>query len=212
MSVVTSAKYRGDTLIEVLFATAAFSLVAVGSLLIMNQGTATAQRALEITLVRQEVDAQAETIRFLNASYIHTYQNGLKNYPANTPAGQWQLMQNSINSTHAMVISSSNGGTVCQTPPQGSFILNTKTATFIAPEDGKLKSATTFSQVHYDDNDNHVISADGLWIEAISSTVTGNNQDNAGYIDFFIRACWDSPGQNIPVTLDTVVRLYEPRG
>ena len=212
MSVVTSAKYRGDTLIEVLFATAAFSLVAVGALLIMNQGTATAQRALEITLVRQEVDAQAETIRFLNASYVHAYQNGVTNYPANTPAGQWQLMQNSVKTTNATSISSSNGGTICQTPPQGSFILNTKKATFIAPEDGKLNSAMTFSQVHYD-NVNQVVSAEGLWIEAIrSTTITGNNQDNAGYIDFYIRACWDSPGQNIPVTLDTVVRLYEPRG
>ncbi len=61
---------RGDTLIEVLFAITIFSLVAVSSMAIMNQGTDTAQRSLEITLVRQEIDAQAETLRFLNASYI----------------------------------------------------------------------------------------------------------------------------------------------
>ena len=49
-------------------------------------------------------------------------------------------------------------------------------------------------------------------IEAIrSKTIRENNQANAGYIDFHIRACWDSPGQSVPVTIGTIVRLYEPR-
>ncbi|MBJ58357.1 hypothetical protein CMN24_01415, partial [Candidatus Saccharibacteria bacterium] len=56
---------RGDTLIEVLFAVTVFSFVVVSSLAIMNQGTAAAQRSLEISLVRQQVDAQADSLRFL---------------------------------------------------------------------------------------------------------------------------------------------------
>jgi len=201
---------RGDTIIEVLFAITIFSLVAVGGLAIMNQGTATSQRALEITLVRQEVDAQAEALRFLNSSYVSSYRSGASYDPA-TPAGQWKLMQDSIIAT-ANVTASDFGGTSCVTPPNGSFIINTKTAVFVAPSEGKLQMAQTFSQVIYD-NANQIISADGLWIEAVrSTTVMGNNQSNTGYVDFHIRACWDSPGQDIPVTIGTIVRLYEPRG
>ena len=70
-------KNRGDTIIEVLFAITVFSLVVVSSLSIMNQGSATAQRTLEISLVRQQIDAQAETLRFLNTSYVAAYQAGV---------------------------------------------------------------------------------------------------------------------------------------
>ena len=57
---------QGDTIVEVLFAVVVFALVAVGSMSIMNQGTATAERSLEITLVRQQMDAQAEAIRYIH--------------------------------------------------------------------------------------------------------------------------------------------------
>lgn len=212
MLVYNCQKIRGDTLIEVLFATAIFSLIAVGGLSIMNQGTAASQRALEITLVRNEIDAQAETLRFLNASYIAAYQPGVNSYLANTPAGQWQLMHNSIIATGASSASPFGAvGLSCQSLPQGSYILNTKNATFIQPASGKLRQAQTFSQVVYDVS-GQVSSADGIWIEAVRSTSSGNpNQAKAGYIDFNIRACWDSPGQSAPVTIGTIVRLYEPR-
>jgi prepilin-type N-terminal cleavage/methylation domain-containing protein len=73
---------KGDTLIEVLFAVTVFSLVAVGSLSIMNQGTTVAQRSLETTLVRQEIDAQAETLRFVHDSYIAAYPNVVSGEPS----------------------------------------------------------------------------------------------------------------------------------
>src|SRR5680860_193785 len=203
LSMVVKKRFnRGDTLIEVLFAITIFSLVAVGGLSIMNQGTATSQRALEITLVRQEIDAQAEALRFLNSSFISAYQSGAT-YPSNTPAGQWQLMQNSIIATGIVSASAFGAGTDCQASPQGSFVINTKNATFISPTDGKLGLAQTFSQVRYDTGD-QVTMAEGIWIEAVRSvTVAGNDQSNAGYIDFNIRACWDSPGQSVPVTIGT---------
>ncbi len=206
MSLINNTKNRGDTLIEVLFAVAVFSLVAVGSLSIMNQGAATAQRALEITLVRQEIDAQAETLRFLNASYIQAYQSGITSYP-NTPADEWQW----IKAKAVANVSVSDLGTC--TPPNNSFVLNTRKAKFV-PLVGNvtLTVATTFSQVEYSGADD-VTKAAGIWIEAISSPINNSNdQGNAGYIDFHIRACWDSPGQSVPVTLGTIVRLYEPRG
>lgn len=57
---------QGDTLIEVLFAVSIFSAVVVGTIVIMNQGIASAQQALEINLVRNQIDTQAELLRHLN--------------------------------------------------------------------------------------------------------------------------------------------------
>jgi len=61
---------RGDTLIEVLFAIVIFCLVAVIAVSLMNQGVATAQSSLEINMARNEIDAQAEALRFIQNSFL----------------------------------------------------------------------------------------------------------------------------------------------
>lgn len=65
-----SATKRGDTLIEVMFAIAVFSLVAVVSITMMNAGVASAERSLELVTARNELNAQAEALRFIHSSYI----------------------------------------------------------------------------------------------------------------------------------------------
>ena len=62
--------HRGDTLIEVIFAISVFSLVAVISLSAMNQSIETAQGSLEVTMARNEIDAQAEALRFIHNSFL----------------------------------------------------------------------------------------------------------------------------------------------
>ena len=52
---------RGDTIIEVMFAFVLFSMVIVGAFMIMNQGMALAQRSLEVTQVRQQIDSDCST-------------------------------------------------------------------------------------------------------------------------------------------------------
>lgn len=205
---------RGDTLIEVLFAVSVFSLVAVGGLAVMNQGAATSQRSLEVTLVRQEMDSQSETLRFLNSSYIAAYKAG-GTYGASTPAGQWARMTANVQA-HPLINATALGGAQCpSTHPAGSFILNTQLATFIDPTQNVIVPAKTFAHLNYvDDGSGNMIvsSAEGLWIEGIrSAKSTDTSQATIGYIDFHILACWDSPGQSVPVTLGTIVRLYEPR-
>ncbi len=204
---------KGDTLIEVLFAVSVFSLVAVGGLSVMNQGASASQRSLEITLVRQQMDAQAETLRFLNSSYVAAHRTGAT-YPSTTPAGQWWRMSEYVR-TNTIPNISQLGTTTCPTSyPVGSFIMNSQLATFVDPAQNVLTPARTFSQVNYAivSGSPVVSSSEGLWIEAVrSSTSTDTNQSNIGYIDFHILACWDSPGQSVPVTLGTIVRLYEPR-
>lgn len=215
---------RGDTMIEVLFAIAVFSLVAVCSLSIMNQGTATSQRSLEITLVRQQIDAQAEALHFLNESYAANYQSGTTYFDyhndaleQNTPSGQWAIMMERLDIVDDGTVSDfglDNGK--CPTPnPQKSFILNTRKAKFVSPANGLIKPATTYARVIYkQDNSNDIDLVEGIWIEAIHKKfpTSTNGQRNAAYVDFHIRACWEDPGQSAPMTLGTIVRLYEPQG
>lgn len=61
---------RGDTLIEVMFAFAVFALVAIMSVTMMNLGLAASERSLEVVTVRNEINAQAEALRFIHSSYI----------------------------------------------------------------------------------------------------------------------------------------------
>lgn len=64
------SQLKGDTLVEVMFAVGIFGAVAIGAIGIMNRGLYDAQKALEITMARQEIDAQAEALRFIHEAYI----------------------------------------------------------------------------------------------------------------------------------------------
>ena len=60
---------RGDTLVEVMFSVAVFGLVAIGVVTLMNSSLAATQSSLENTMVRTEIDAQAEALRFIHDAY-----------------------------------------------------------------------------------------------------------------------------------------------
>ena len=66
---------RGDTLVEVMFAVGIFGMVAIGAISLMNRGLATAQGTLEAAMARQEIDAQAEALRFIRDGYIGEISN-----------------------------------------------------------------------------------------------------------------------------------------
>lgn len=201
---------RGDTLIEVLFGITVFSFVIVGALTIMNQGSAAAQRSLEISLVRQQIYAQAEALRFAHDSYVAIYQQGISfnvSDATTSPAEEWyQMATSGFSATEPSPFSAPVS---CPTPPPGSFIMDTRTVAFVAGTPATLQASETFAQVAYQD-DGRFIAAQGLWIEPLRF---GNvSQPEAGYIDFHIRACWEGPGISTPMTTGTIVRLYEPRG
>ncbi|HET8884648.1 MAG TPA: prepilin-type N-terminal cleavage/methylation domain-containing protein [Candidatus Saccharimonadales bacterium] len=204
---------QGDTLIEVMFAFAIFALVAVGSLTIMNQGIATAQRSLEITLVRAQMDAQAEAIRYIHQAYVAAYQKG-----GPTPTGtaaEWLAMTSKTTGKGADSASQfgQTNDTLCPetVPGERPFILNARTATVwdSVPQSSPLAGASLppFAQIIYND-DSSINQAYGIWVEAIPSS---SNTNGTGFVDFHIRSCWSGAGSSAPVTLGTIVRLYEPR-
>ena len=61
---------KGDTLIEVTLAVGIFSMVAIAIVAVMSSGVSEAQTSLETTLAREEIDTQAEALRFIHSAYI----------------------------------------------------------------------------------------------------------------------------------------------
>lgn len=173
------ASERGDTIIEVLFATAALSLVIVISFMIMNRGVATAQLAVENTFVRQNIDGQAEAIRYLRNAFVHTDD------PTGSVRAQWDRIMN-----NHLVSQASEFGT-CD-PGGRAFYINTDNATVQT----NIEPAETFAGAEF---------GQGLWVEAVQPTIPAGQPR---YVDFHIRACWDPPGSGPTVTTGTIVRLY----
>jgi hypothetical protein len=192
---------RGDTIIEVILAVVIFALIAVGSLTIMNQGLATAERSLEITLVRQQMDAQAEALR-----YIHDVR--LAAAPGSTST--WSDLITTYGQPNASPYGVSGGA--CTLPNGGGykpFILNARTAQ-VSTSPPTLAAigvgVPPYPQVIYNP-DSSIQQAYGLWVEAVPSSSLPLTR----FVDFHIRACWDGPGSSVPMTLGTIVRLYDPR-
>lgn len=217
---------RGDTIIEVIFAVTVFSLVAVGGITIMNQGAATAQRSLEIGLVREQIDSQADALRYIHSAYI---ANGATP-GADTP---WErVIAKAYDATDSSVIGLSgligSSGTECASPSDGTgkpFAINaneldTKNADKylllgqaansyednIADTTKNLfASPETYAMLRYPGSGGvSRVVADGIWVQAVKSPAG----TPVGYYDFHIMACWSSPGQSVPSTLGTIVRLY----
>lgn len=209
---------RGDTIIEVLFAITIFSLIAVGGLSLMHQGTALAQRALEISHVRQQIDAQADALRYINKAYVADYgQNG-------AATALWNhITSNQINVGTLDDFAKLAENNVCHLPipSKQPFALdvnridtdlitnppNIDVDPIIRPTD----DTATYARVRYDDSG--VARAEGIWIQAVrSDDQTIDGKLRPGFYDFHIRACWYSVGQARPMVAGTIVRLYEPRG
>lgn len=209
MSVINNQQ-AGDTIIEVLFAMAIFALVTVGGLSIMNKGAAAVQRSLEITQVRNEIDSQAEALRFLNASYLAAYKTGSV---GSGLAKEWNDIKYSY--TVAPNFIDDPVSDECKGPIFGTgrpyFIVDTKNVKVIRLiQNYNYNLPATYSQLRFDQlHEATFEAADGIWIQAVKSNEGLTSKSE--YIDFHIRACWFSVGQSIPVSLETIVRLYEPR-
>ncbi len=202
-------KQAGDTLIEVMFAVTVFSAVIVGALTIMNQGAAAAQRSLEITLVRQQVDSQADTLRFMHDSYVSLYRPGISFAATDqSPAAQWYRMTRSSQAV-ANADAYNGDSATCPEAPSKSFIIDPRKAAYISSASSKT-AAKSFAQVTYRPDGS--LASEGIWIQAVQSAPSSDRlQANVGYIDFHIRACWDGPGNGPMLKTGTIVRLYEPR-
>ena len=166
---------RGDTLIEVALAIGIFSLVAVAVVAVVSGSTSNAQAALELTITREEIDAQAEAIRFIQTSYI---AGGSANAQGNTKYKElWkEIADNAINLSNTVTstditdaILNYNPST-CESIYQGdnlarqhAFVINTRNlglsdvnSIIIRPKSGNIgafKAAATYPRMVYDNEE-----------------------------------------------------------
>lgn len=186
-------RQQGDTLIELVIAFAIFSLAAIMTLAILNRGVAATQRTLEATQVRQQIDSQAELIRYIHA----------------TNPTLWASLIASSTTTPDPITSN----TACPDLPQNEafFInptINTAEPNKTTLDKTRITSLTyrkpqTYAKVDYGATGQQ---AQGIWVQVAQAQNNGNPTVRA--YDFYIHACWDSVGQDFPMTLGTIVRLY----
>ncbi len=196
---------RGDTIIEVMVAFAVFAMVAVGAFTIMNQGTAGAQNTLETTLVRQQVDNQAEYIRYLHQAYISN-PNDLTPGSASVKFKDILAFAETAHD-NGLTQPSSFGATCTQTIPgtdTSRFVLNKSgdRISNVRPASSIGAAVAPYAQLA-DSTTSY-----GLWIEPIVSEPDASGTTR--YIDFHVRACWESASASSQSTLGTIVRLYVP--
>ena len=233
---LTLAKYKGDTLVEVLFAVAVFSAIAVGSISIMNQGVATSQNALEVTLVRNNIDSQAELLRHLqNAKLTSIGRSGsLSSGSSSTESGrlaaEWDKITSNLLVDNAGDYSRLMTFEQCDLAAINDNFVIANTASdlakvfFINTRDGSVynygskpdsfRVAQTFAQVRQPENiailDNPV--SEMVWIQAVKSSSDVSTLNNTVAYDFHIRACWQGSGTDFNMMkLGTIVRLYMPK-
>lgn len=182
---------QGDTIIELVLAFAIFSLAAVGTISLLNSGVATTQRNLETTLVREQVDTQAETIRYIKDTKDPLWQ---------TLIGSTISSPLALNASCQPVSSISQGFYVQPVinkidPTQTKFVRKSITsATYITP--------VTYAKIDYDTG---ATQSQGIWIQV---TKAQQNGPISAY-DFYIHACWNSVGLHVPMTAGTIVRIYD---
>lgn len=182
---------QGDTIIELVLAFAIFSLAAVGTMTILNSGVSTTQRDLETTLVREQIDSQAEMIR----------------YARDTKDPVWQTL---ISSTVTAPLALSASCTPVASISQGFYlrpVINTShpdETTFTRQSITSASYATpaTYAMIDYAGG---ATKSQGIWVQA---TKAQQNGAVTAY-DFYIHACWNSVGVRVPMTLGTIVRIYD---
>ena len=185
---------RGDTLVEVLLGVTIFSLVAVIALETMNRGMAIAQYSLETTLVRQQVDAQAEMIR-----YAHDMKNDT-----------WKKLVDD-NSVSVSAVNDNEGNLGVEKCPDDfstkEFALaatpSLASKISILNNPGDYKAAETYARVDSDTKKTY-----GVSVRLVKPSTTTGSRDSNKY-DAYIKACWMPVGSKMPATIGTIVRLYD---
>ena len=182
-----SRRERGDTLVEVLIAIAILSAAIVGGLTMMNYGYSIASNAVERTQVQATMNGQLAYIRHARDAYIRANQQA-------TDSGS-QLWAAII----PKIVSGATSSATCSgTAPQqaaNSFYIRDDVAGVGAGSIVNFTGtpATTLAQP-----------GNGMWIEARRAGGA------VGYVDFYVKACWQPVGNLANQEARVVMRLYVP--
>ena len=186
-------------------------------------------------MARNEIDAQAEALRFI-------HNNALTDIGGSGNGSEvWNKIVTKANNPSEAIINPTineckevyqNTNTLVN---QKAFIINTRKLNtgdpneiIIAADSNKtFEPAATYPRIIYSNgsNDNTLIGQDtvstiskvqGIYIVAVKNSkstyiVKGNQTKlESAYYDFYIRTCWYASNSSAPTTISTVVRLYNP--
>ncbi len=221
----------GDTLIEVTLAVGIFSMVAVAVVSVVSGSTSNAQIALETTVTREQIDSQAEAIRFIHDSYVSSRdgKSSDKEY-----IDLWHAVVENANSSNAGVLE--YNPSTCNELYSGEnsiftqkgFIIDINHLNVVSAVNNQkvFVPASTYPRLVYkesgddllDDSEKTALTmAEGLFVIAVKDNSSTNividenhSQRISAYYDFYIRSCWYGPGADRPSTISTVIRLYDP--
>lgn len=227
----------GDTIVEVIFAITVFCMIAVIGMSLMNQGITTAQISLEVSLAREEINAQAEALRFIHNNYI-AEMGRQESLPEDSVHQQYtqlwkRVIEKSSTSAPALATTDPTCPNVGKDGLQGIskesfFVLNVRDIGPSNPTDtefinrslvsdeNRLVVASVFPRILYntsadpntsDSNKVDDVNATSL-IKAEGIWVLAVRGTN--FYDFHVRACWSAPGRSVATTIGTIVRLYDP--
>ena len=185
---------RGDTLVEVLLGVTIFSLVAVVALETMNRGMAIAQYSLETTLVRQQVDAQAEMLRYAHDMKNDTWKKLVDNNSVSVSAVNDN--EGNLGVEKCPDDFSTKDFALAATPSLASKIS-------ILNNPGDYRAAETYARVDGDAKKTY-----GISVRLVKPSTTTGSRDSNKY-DAYIKACWMPVGSKMPATIGTIVRLYD---
>lgn len=213
---------RGDTLVEVMLAVGIFSLVAISIVAVMSGSTSSAQTSLEATLAREEIDTQAEALRFIHSSYIADSKNSETESPYEPI---WEAIKSRAIKPGSL--DSNYPPTECKAiyedgylENQNAFVINYRNlkdrGAYVpssAGSTGLFGVASTYPRIVYEsdtklinDNGPNINSVEGIYVTAVK----GNDSDDPDFYDFYIRTCWYGSGERTASTISTVIRLINP--
>lgn len=249
-----SATKRGDTIIEAMFAFAVFSLVSIVTVSMMNLGISASERSLELTTVRNELNAQAEALRFIHSSYIselslprdcagnNNTATGCQHYtdlwdaivdrsidtttieyPLSTCSTVYESENDLLKKNHAFIINPRALNNYSGMVSTNAIISSDNTGIFT---ESVLNARVIYgSNIDNDNSSEHLDSrtglskyttverVEGIWVIPVKGPkLLNSNSDEPQYYDFYIETCWYGSGNSTPTSLDTIVRLYNPKG
>lgn len=193
---------RGDTIIEVMFAFVIFSLVVVGTVMLMNRGVAMAQRSLEVTQVRSQVDAQVDMARYMQRYNTAAWQDLITNHTLGS-APSFEAFSGLATCPQASDLSQAFFFT-----RKFDSSLGADTIGYMMADGSNFEAIATnpmYSHVDFAPVPPDVPKAYGVWAQITRSEAVGSG--GTAY-DLHVRACWDSVGMTKPMTIGTVTRLY----
>lgn len=217
------ATRRGDTMIEVLLASAIFGFIALLTVALMNSGMLVSQSNLQLTMARNEVNAQAEALRYIHNAYTNSPGSGSGDGTWNQYKQLWDQVTSYAMSKSELEDHQAPDGASCQevydteVVAGQSIVLNTNAVQLGAANTiitSPLEITDSFPFLAFSEG-NQVTGAYGIWVNVVTGddshpVAGGTTRGDPPYYEFFINTCWDSVGTGAPTRLDTVLRLYNP--